>query len=117
VFTADNNRMDAIWGRALCGCTKQHHTTPLYKSFNAGGYMAARTRSNIEDAIYKILVQSKGMYPDSLCRTIVAKVQSFGPPEYCEQCEHFDLSRKVYSVECYSCKQYYGDLFTLRARA
>jgi hypothetical protein len=35
----------------------------------------------------------------------------------CEQCEHFDLSQSVYTVECYSCKRYFGDLFTLRAGA
>jgi len=35
----------------------------------------------------------------------------------CEQCVHFDLSQNVYTVECYSCKRYYGDLFTLRAGA
>lgn len=39
-----------------------------------------------------------------------------GSPK-CEQCEHFDLSKSVYAVECYSCKRFCGDLFTLRASA
>jgi len=37
-----------------------------------------------------------------------------GSPK-CEQCEHFDISQGVYTVECYSCKRYCGDMFTLRA--
>ena len=39
-----------------------------------------------------------------------------GSPK-CEQCEHYDISQGVYTVECYSCKRYCGDLFTLRAGA
>ena len=35
----------------------------------------------------------------------------------CEQCEHYDISQGVYTVECYSCNRYCGDLFTLRAGA
>lgn len=39
-----------------------------------------------------------------------------GSPK-CEQCEHFDISQGVYTIECYSCNRYCGDLFTLRAGA
>ena len=39
-----------------------------------------------------------------------------GSPK-CEQCENFDLSKGQYTIECYSCKRYYGDMFTLRAGA
>jgi len=35
----------------------------------------------------------------------------------CEQCEHYDISQGVYTVECYSCKRYCGDMFTLRVGA
>ena len=50
-----------------------------------------------------------------------AEVEKFtstntGSPK-CEQCEHYDISQGVYTVECYSCKRYCGDLFTLRAGA
>ena len=41
---------------------------------------------------------------------------NIGSPK-CEQCEHYDISQGVYTVECYSCKRYCGDLFTLRAGA
>ena len=39
-----------------------------------------------------------------------------GSPK-CEHCENFDLPNGQYTIECYSCKRYYGDLFTLRASA
>ena len=32
----------------------------------------------------------------------------------CEQCENYDLVKKRLSVECYTCKRYYGDLFLRR---
>ena len=32
----------------------------------------------------------------------------------CEQCEYFDISQKVFTIECYSCKRYYSDMFTHR---
>jgi hypothetical protein len=35
----------------------------------------------------------------------------------CDQCEYFDISKKQYNIECYSCKWYHGDMFTLRASA
>ena len=35
----------------------------------------------------------------------------------CEQCEHYDISQGVYTVECYSCKRYHVDMFTQRAGA
>lgn len=32
----------------------------------------------------------------------------------CDQCENFDVSRGVFTIDCYSCKRYNRDLFTPR---
>ncbi len=32
----------------------------------------------------------------------------------CLRCRWYDLDRRVYSMECYECKRYWGDKFTLR---
>lgn len=45
----------------------------------------------------------------------VANLQHTKGSPKCEQCEYFDLSQKVYTLECFSCKHYYGDMFTRRA--
>jgi hypothetical protein len=88
--------------------------------------MAARTRSNVENAVYKILVQSKALYPDSLCRFIVAEVRSFGPPENAEALKpsHNTGSPKL-PASCGECqlwcicdgKVHRGDVDCLEARS
>lgn len=39
-----------------------------------------------------------------------------GSPK-CEQCIHWNVEHGHHEIECYSCKRYHVDLFTLRAGA
>jgi hypothetical protein len=79
--------------------------------FEPGTFAAAVENGLLKD-IYKLEQENAAL------KSKVAEITSHntGSPK-CEQCEHFDLSQKVYTVECYSCKRYCGDLFTLRASA
>ena len=60
----------------------------------------------------------KPMYRSALKKKVESLPPSHntGSPK-CEQCEHYDISQGVYTVECYSCKRYHVDMFTQRAGA
>lgn len=81
--------------------------------------------SETADQLIKLLFGSTEFYGDPKPRTVEILKElveekftstNTGSPK-CEQCKHFDLSQGVYTVECYSCKRYCGDLFTHRAGA
>lgn len=55
---------------------------------------------------------------DEACKLVEEKFTSTntGSPK-CEQCIHWNTEHGHHETECYSCKRYHVDMFTLRASA
>jgi predicted Zn-ribbon and HTH transcriptional regulator len=46
--------------------------------------------------------------------TVMEKDKVVLHPRECEKCHYFNIQSLQYGNECYNCKRYYADMFTLR---